>query len=229
MSVISSDEILRSEKFDDVYFSVEDGLAETRHVFLDSNHLPNDWQGKSNYVIAETGFGTGLNFLAAWALFKQTASPDQTLDFISIEKYPLERDQIATALEHWRREIGEELDALIDQYPPLMRGAHRLFFDKNVRLTLFFDDVEQALPKIEARVDAWFLDGFRPATNPEMWTQAVFDHMALISKKGTRYATFTAAGDVRRGLERAGFSVEKIPGFGKKREMISGQYEGHAI
>lgn len=229
MSVISSNEILRSKKFDDVYFSADDGLAETRHVFLDSNHLPNDWQGKSNYVITETGFGTGLNFLAVWSLFKHSALPDQMLDFISIEKYPLQPDLIAEALKPWRDDIGDELDALIDQYPPLMSGVHRLFFDKNVRLTLFFDDIEQALPKIEARVDAWFLDGFRPATNPEMWTQNVFDQMALISKQGTRYATFTAAGDVRRGLEKAGFSVEKIPGFGKKRDMICGQYQGHTV
>lgn len=214
----------RSKEFDDVYFSALDGLAETRHVFLQSNYLPAAWLDKKNFVICETGFGTGLNFLAAWKLFQETGNTCQHLHFISFEKFPLTAEQIDEYLEPWRDEFPDLLDALVQAYPLLMPGFHRIDFDERVSLTLIFDDVNEAIPRLDANVDCWFLDGFRPASNPDMWSETLFTHMARLSRDGARFATFTAAGFVKRGLKEAGFEVEKIKGFGRKREMLVGRY-----
>jgi len=222
----AKDNVLRSDIYDDVYFSVEDGLAETRHVFLDSNDLPAAWNGKKRFNICETGFGTGLNFFAAWDLFEKMAAPDAALHFISFEKHPLSADEIRGALSHWRGEFGEKIDMFLAQYPLAISGFHRVQLSSRISLTLVFDDVNDAMERLSARVDCWFLDGFRPATNPAMWSELVFAQMARLSTDGASYATFTAAGDVRRGLAAAGFSVEKISGFGRKREMIRGRYIG---
>lgn len=219
---------LRSKLFDDIYFSAENGLEETRHVFLHSTGLPDVWRDTDRFVIAETGFGTGLNFLAAWSLFNTTARPGQRLDYVSFEKYPLSGTDIAGALQRWRDELGDLTDRLIQQYPLRIPGFHRLVFDERVRLTLIFDDVNEALPQLDVPggVDAWFLDGFAPAKNPEMWSETVFREMARLSRTGTAFATFTAAGTVRRGLEQAGFAVEKRSGFGRKRDMLAGHFAG---
>ena len=214
----------RSSQFDDIYFSAEDGLAETRHVFFNGNDLPHAWEGKDSFTIAETGFGTGLNFLAVWKLFEENAAPTQTLDFISVEKYPLTPGEISTALEPWKDQLGDRIDILTQQYPLRVNGFHRIKINQQITLTLIFDDIADAFPQITAAVDCWFLDGFTPAKNPDMWSRDVFQQMARLSKKGASYATFTAAGDVRRGLQEAGFSVEKKKGFGHKRDMIAGSY-----
>lgn len=214
----------RSEQFDDVYFSADDGLAETRHVFLDGNDLPDAWEDRERFVMAETGFGTGLNFLATWALFEETAAPGQCLDFISFELYPLTAEQIEEYLQPWVEHFKTKLSVLIKCYPLCLPGFHKVDLNEAVTLTLVFGDVNEELPKLQASVDAWFLDGFKPATNPEMWTDKVFREMARLSKPGTSFATFTAAGNVRRGLQAAGFSVEKVPGFGAKREMLAGHF-----
>lgn len=216
----------RSQQFDDVYFSADDGLAETRHVFVEGNGLPGRWQGRDRFTIAETGFGTGLNFLAAWKLFDETAPPGAFLDFISVEKYPLGAGEIRRGLAHWAPELGRYLDRFLEQYPLRTAGFHRMVFDGRVALTLIFDDANDALPQLEARVDAWFLDGFTPAKNPLMWTQTVFNEMARLSVPGATFATFTAAGDVKRGLRDAGFSVNKQKGFGRKRDMLAGVMPG---
>jgi tRNA 5-methylaminomethyl-2-thiouridine biosynthesis bifunctional protein len=215
---------MRSTQFDDIYFSAEDGLAETRHTFLDGNDLPGAWAGRDRFCICETGFGTGLNMLAAWRLFEESASGDQRLDLISIEKYPLSRDEIRSALSPW--DLQQQLDRLLDLYPLRVPGFHRLNLSARVTLTLIFDDVHDALPQLDARVDAWFLDGFAPAKNPDMWTSALFEQMARMSAPGASVATFTAAGDVRRGLAGAGFTVEKRPGYGRKRDMVVGRFAG---
>lgn len=211
----------RSKQFDDVYFSAEDGYAETRHVFIKGNNLPEGWRDRKNFTIAETGFGTGLNFLCAWRLFRETA-PGQRLEFISFEKYPLEAPEIKEALEHWRGRFPEELEALIALYPKNHSGTHRIEMGENVALTLIFGDVNEEFPKLNAQVDCWFLDGFKPATNPDMWTDIVFRNMARLSNPGATFATFTAAGAVKRGLAAAGFDVKKIQGFGRKRDMLVG-------
>lgn len=214
----------RSKEFNDVYFSVQDGLAETRHVFLEGNDLPAAWQGKDHFTICETGFGTGLNFLAVWKLFEETAQADQTLHFISFEKFPLSAQEIDRYLEPWRAEFPDHLEALVRDYPQKPGEIQDMTFSKNLRLTLICDDVNAAIPHVNESVDCWFLDGFKPSTNPEMWSETVFENMARLSKKGATFATFTAAGFVRRALQSAGFAVEKVPGFGRKREMLVGAF-----
>ncbi|MFP4313984.1 MAG: tRNA (5-methylaminomethyl-2-thiouridine)(34)-methyltransferase MnmD [Alphaproteobacteria bacterium] len=215
----------RSKEFDDVYFSAQDGLAETRHVFLESNDLPRRWEGREQFVIAETGFGTGLNFLATCALYDQAPASLKKLHFISFEKFPLTARQIADYLEPWRREFPEFLDILLDHYPLRTPGFQRMELCENITLTLIFDDINEAIPQVEANVDCWFLDGFRPATNPDMWSDTLFSNMARLSNKGASFGTFTAAGFVKRGLQEAGFEVQKVKGFGRKREMLTGIYK----
>ncbi len=217
-----------SDRFDDVYFSRDGGLDETRHVFLDGNGLPAAWEGRNRFTIVETGFGTGLNFLAAWQLFEQTAAPGQSLDFISFEKYPLTPEVIRSALVPWRDEFEGRMEKMLALYPVRLPGFHRVNVTDRVSLTLIFDDVNEALPKlvVPGGVNAWFLDGFTPAKNPDMWTDILFQGMAERSAPEARVATFTAAGFVRRGLEAAGFTIQKKPGFGRKRDMSAGYYAG---
>ena len=218
-----------SEEFDDVYFSVEDGLAETRHVFLDSNNLPEAWQGRDNFTICETGFGTGLNFLAVLQLLatgSEVQNP-KNLNFISFEKYPLEKEFIKENLAHWP-ELEGELVKLLAVYPfDLSGGVYELQVSDGIMLTLIFGDINDGIPKLEAKVDCWFLDGFKPSSNPDMWSETVFSNMARLSNDGTSFATFTAAGFVRRGLEAQGFEVKKVSGFGRKREMIVGNFSDY--
>ena len=220
----------RSDEFDDVYFSADDGLAETEHVFLDGNRLPRKWQEQDRFVICETGFGTGLNFLAAWTRFEETTKPHQKLDFISFEKYPLDAEEIGLHLRPWADHFTGRLSRLLALYPPRLPGFHRLQMNERVTLTLVFDDVQTGLPQLMlpegVYVDAWFLDGFKPSTNPDMWSETVFTEMARLSDVGARMATFTAAGQVRRGLAEVGFDVEKVDGFGTKRDMTIGRFRG---
>lgn len=221
-------EPLYSKQFDDIYFSREDGVAESRFVFLQGNNLPERWAEKPHFTIAETGFGTGLNFLLTWKLFEETAQRGHVLDYVSIEKYPLSADEIGTALAHWDDEFDGRLGQLQENYPMRIEGTHRLMLGKNVRLTLLFGDMGEVLPEliIPRGVDAWFLDGFAPAKNPDMWSKTLFDEMKRLSAQGATVATFTAAGHVRRGLESAGFAVEKIKGYGRKREMVVAEFGG---
>jgi tRNA 5-methylaminomethyl-2-thiouridine biosynthesis bifunctional protein len=216
----------RSEHFDDIYFSADDGLAETQHVFLNGNNLPEAWAGQERFIIAETGFGTGLNFLSAWKLFEETSKPDQTLDFISVEKYPLSPEFIREALQPWAEYFEGRLDILVQKYPLRVAGFHRVKINSQITLTLIFDDVIDAYAELDAQVDCWFLDGFTPAKNPEMWRDELYTEMARLSHDQTSFASFTAAGDVRRGLESVGFEVQKRDGFGRKRDMIVGTFKG---
>lgn len=230
-----------STLYQDVYFSRASGLEETRHVFLAHNHLPERWQAlqRPHFTICETGFGTGLNFLCAWQLWNSTAPKTAALHFVSTEKYPLAAQELRQALSLWP-ELAELNDQLLAQYDLLTPGWHKLLFeDGRVTLTLLIGDARETLPQLRAQVDAWFLDGFAPAKNPEMWQQDLFDSMARLSHGDTTFATFTSAGDVRRGLLAAGFEVRKVPGFGSKRDMLAGQFKtgpllpatinGHAI
>ncbi len=210
----------RSEMFDDVYFSVEDGLAETQHVFLDGNCLPDAWAGRDEFTICETGFGTGLNLLAVAKLWQQSLDRPTRLRYISFEKYPLERDYIAEHLARW-----EALSDILAAFLPVYKEGEFPFLEA-IDVQLIFGDVNEAMPLLGAHVDCWFLDGFKPSGNPDMWSDVVFSNMARLSSQGTTFATFTAAGFVRRGLEAHGFLVEKVRGFGRKREMIVGRYEG---
>lgn len=219
----------RSEQFDDIYFAVEDGLEETKHVFLAGNGLPERWQGRDRFVIGETGFGTGLNFLSAWMAFEATKAPGQKLQFISFEKYPLSATQIAEYLGVWRDQLGSYLDRLVEAYPLRVTGWHSIQLTPQVSLLLIFDDVNRAMPELEARVDAWFLDGHAPAKNPDMWSATVFAGLARNAAPDASFATFTAAGLVKRGLREVGFTVEKRRGFGRKRDMLVGRFAGEGV
>lgn len=216
-----------SHEFHDIYFSRESGLEETRHVFIKHNGLPESWLQCDRFTIAETGFGTGLNFLTAWTLFEETARPGAVLDFFSFELYPLSVEEIRAGLAQWSEAFGGRLERMLAEYPLRIPGWHRIDFG-NVRLTLIFDDVNNAIPRVTAPrgVDAWFLDGFAPAKNPGMWTDVLFVHMARLSHNQTSFASFTAAGVVKNGLREAGFTVEKVRGYGHKRDMITGRFNG---
>lgn len=219
--------VLRSRQFDDVYFSADDGMAETRHVFMNGNDLPAAWADVRRFTIAETGFGTGLNFLSAWKLFEATAKPHQSIEFISVEKYPLSKAEIAGALQLWAKDLSPYRERYLELYPLRVPGVHRIRMSGRVSLALWIGDIADILPQWrDLSVDAWFLDGFTPAKKPQMWTPDVFAAMARLSHSRTSYASFTAAGDVRRGLEAAGFTVEKVKGFGRKRDMIRGRFTG---
>ena len=228
----------RSTTHRDVYYSVEDGLAESRHVFIDHNGLAERWRElatREDFVIGETGFGTGLNFLAAWRQWRESAPRSARLHVLSVERHPLFAEDLARALGAFP-DLADLAGELLAAWPAAFaRGLHRCHFDQGrVNLTLAFDE---ALPGLEAflesrhpchraprrGVDAWFLDGFAPACNPDMWRDEVLDTVAALSAPGATFATFTAAGVVRRALRDAGFEVEKVPGFGRKRDMLRGR------
>ncbi|MCZ7566632.1 MAG: bifunctional tRNA (5-methylaminomethyl-2-thiouridine)(34)-methyltransferase MnmD/FAD-dependent 5-carboxymethylaminomethyl-2-thiouridine(34) oxidoreductase MnmC [Burkholderiales bacterium] len=201
------------------------GLGETRHVFLAGNGLAERWARLAlgaRFAIGETGFGTGLNFCAAWALWATAAPRDAILHYVSVEAYPLARTDLARALGAWP-ELAAQSGALLAQYGALASGWHRFgFADARVLLTLGVGGAAERLGELAGRCDAWFLDGFAPARNPDMWSEAVLEAVAAHSFAGATFATYTAAGAVRRGLEAAGFSAEKRAGFGHKREMLAG-------
>ncbi|BFM49274.1 bifunctional tRNA (5-methylaminomethyl-2-thiouridine)(34)-methyltransferase MnmD/FAD-dependent 5-carboxymethylaminomethyl-2-thiouridine(34) oxidoreductase MnmC [Marinomonas sp. THO17] len=216
-----------SSEFDDVYFDKESGLEETRYVFIKHNRLIERWSSMTqrHFVIAETGFGTGLNFLCAIQGFLDCAPKDKQLHFISVEKFPMSKDALHSALKMWPSltSFSEELIAV---YPEACHGLHRLSLaNGRIQLSLWFGEAEQGFASLDADVDAWFLDGFAPSKNPEMWSEKLFHHIHRLSHQGTTFATFTAAGIVRRGLQQVGFDVRKVKGFGHKREMAIGQLE----
>ena len=216
-----------SGRFGDVYFSKEDGLAESRAVFLAGCGLPDAWRGRSRFTVAELGFGTGLNVAALIALWRREGPPDGRLHVFSVEGFPLSGDEAARALSAWP-ELTEETAALIAAWPAPTPGFHRLDLPADWRVTLdvAVGPVEPTLARWSGRADAWFLDGFAPATNPEMWSPEVLRRVAERSRPGARVATFTVAGAVRRGLADAGFTVEKKPGHGRKRERLEAVLPG---
>lgn len=210
----------RSRISDDVYFSRGGGLEETRAVFLQGCGLPEGWRGRRSFVIGELGFGTGLNALAAWAQWRESRDPGAVLHFISVEGFPLERDEAARALAPFA-EVAPLAQKLLARWPVRARGAQRLWFPEDgFALTVIHADAAEALAGFVGAVDAWFLDGFTPARNRDMWDAAVMAHIATLSAPGARLATYSVAGVVRRALAAAGFTVEKMPGFSGKRERL---------
>lgn len=218
----------RSAAFDDVYFSKRGGLAESEAVFLAGCGLPEGWKNRDRFALCELGFGTGLNVLAAWRAWKQVRLPHAQLHISTLEAYPLAKDDASRALSQFP-EVADLAAKLLARWPVRAYAPQRLWFpDDGFSLTVHFGEAESVLPALSGQFDAWFLDGFAPARNGAMWSPEVFQQMARLSAPGARAATFTVAGDVRRGLQAAGFSVEKKPGFGAKRERLEAIYSGPA-
>ncbi|GIX26381.1 MAG: tRNA 5-methylaminomethyl-2-thiouridine biosynthesis bifunctional protein MnmC [Burkholderiales bacterium] len=214
--------------YDDVYYSASGGLAETVHVFLQGNGLPARFRGAGTFTIVETGFGTGLNFLATWDAWRASAPAGARLHFVSVEKHPLTPRDLEAAHRRFP-ELAALARALIARYPPLLPGFHRRAFeDGRVTLTLCFGEAATMLSSLEARADAFYLDGFAPAKNPRMWSEAVFRELTRLAAPGATAATYTVAGEVRRGLAAAGFEGHKRPGFGRKREMLAARFASGA-
>ena len=217
-----------SELYDDIYYSSDDseaisGESEFQHVFFKHNGLPERWQGRSDFVIAELGFGSGLNCLLTireWLKHCAQCEQKKTLHYVAIEKHPLSVAAIVELISRYP-ELKQLCDELLESYPPAVETSHRRsLFDGRVVLHFKFMDVRDALENDELNVDAWYLDGFSPAKNPEMWSPELFANIARNSSAGATCSTYTAAGFVRRNLQAAGFTVNKVSGYGKKREML---------
>ncbi len=230
-----------SGEFGDVYFSHADGLAESRHVFIDGNQLAERLAGLTPYqcfTIAELGFGTGLNVLALWALWQSLRAnhpklATARLHIITTEKHPLPVEDLSQILTLWGQR-APDLAALIEQllaaYPTLIAGSHRLNFTAdNLTVDIWLGDAADSLAKLETKVtsqqsavvDAWLLDGFAPSCNDSLWTPSIFAQIQRLSQPQTTAATYSCAGVVKRGLQNIGFEIKKTKGFGRKNEMLT--------
>ena len=208
--------------FGDSYFSKSGGIEECREVFLKGCGLPENWRGKDHFTIAETGFGTGLNFLTTWKLWDEDCRKTERakiLHFISFELYPLSKAQAQTALKFWP-ELVPYSTTLIENWPKRVFGVQRIWLGDNVVLTMVIGDIEETMPKLGFKADAWFLDGFAPNRNGRMWGDLVFEQIVRLSKPNVRIATFSVSNLVRSGLEKAGFKYQKQKGFASKRERL---------
>ena len=220
----SIDGTLYSPQFDDIYASSQGTMEQTQHVFLKGNGLPDRWHKTDCFTIIETGFGAGLNFLTTWRSFRQAAANCTRLHFVSVEKHPFPLAELAVIHERYPQ-LQEMAAALHERYPPLLPGFHRLHFDNaQVTLTLLFGDAARMLRQLQARADAFFLDGFAPAKNPQMWSSEVFEELTRLAGPNATLATYTVAAAVCQGLVAAGFALEKRAGFAHKREMLCGRF-----
>jgi tRNA 5-methylaminomethyl-2-thiouridine biosynthesis bifunctional protein len=214
-----------SEAYGDVYHSSAGGHAQARHVFLAGNGLPARWQRREDFTILETGFGLGLNFLATWRAWRDDPHHCRELHFISLEKHPPAVSDLALIHAAWP-ELADLAFELRRRWPPLVAGAHHLEFESGrLILTLIFADAVEALPTLAAAVDAFYLDGFSPARNPELWSTSLCRSLARLAVPGATLATWSVAGGVRRALSAAQFAVERRNGFAHKRQMLVGHYK----
>ncbi len=204
-----------SARFDDPFFSLENGLAETRHVFLSGNRLPERF--RPGFHIAELGFGTGLNLLTTLLAWRAAGTPGR-LRFTSFEAFPLSAAQTETALAAFP-EAAAIAAPLIEA---LATGRTRIETDDLVA-EIVVGDARETLAAWSGCADAWYLDGFSPAKNPELWDAALMEEVARHTAPGGTFATYTAAGHVRRALDAAGFEVVRLPGYGRKRHMSAGR------
>ena len=213
-----------SATFGDVYHSAHGGPQQAKHVFLAGNDLPIRWRGRDRFVILETGFGLGLNFLVTWQAWRNDPQRCRRLHFVSFEKHPFGAADLAVAQRAWP-EFAELATALQAQWPPLTPGIHRLHLDGGkVILTLVFGDATTQLRAIDASVDAFYLDGFSPSRNPDLWTPELCRALGRLAAPGATLATWSVAGHVREALTAAEFDLEKRPGFFGKREMLVGHF-----
>jgi len=228
-----------SEQFQDFYFSTDGGFQETEYVFLKQNNLPQAFIDLTNkqqvFKIAETGFGTGLNFLVTAMHWLQNSDLNSTLEYTSIEKYPLKKIDLIQVFSIFKKnwpQLSLYCDELKTHYPIEFKNnqIQLTLFNGRIILNLLIEDASSALKKLSRsskeqqsnKIDAWYLDGFSPAKNPDMWNQDLFNSIAKLSKPSTTISTFSSAGFVRRGLQEAGFNMTKVPGLGMKREILSG-------
>jgi tRNA 5-methylaminomethyl-2-thiouridine biosynthesis bifunctional protein len=216
-----------SPRHDDIYHSAVGGLAQAQYVFLQGNGLPERWQGRRVFTVLETGFGIGINFLMTWAAWRADPARCERLHFVSTEKHPFTRDDLlsayaATVADASIAGLGQ---TLAEAWPMLVPGSHRLEFEGGrVTLTLVFGDAAETLPTLWLRADAFYLDGFAPAKNPELWTPAIFKTLARLAGDDATFSTYTSAGDVKRALTQSGFEYRKVEGFGWKRAMLVGRF-----
>lgn len=224
--VFGDDGLPHSPAFDDHYHSDTGGLGQSRHVFLGGCGLPDGWADRNRYAIFETGFGLGLNFLATWQAWRDDPRRPAQLHFFSVEKHPAGLADLERAHRAFP-ELAEFSAQLRRAWPPRMAGFHRLHFDGGrVHLTLLFGDARRVVGQTLGQFDAFYLDGFAPNRNPELWSSEMMADLAWLAAPGARCATYTIARNVRDALTEAGFTVEKLPGYGDKRDMLTGRYCG---
>jgi tRNA 5-methylaminomethyl-2-thiouridine biosynthesis bifunctional protein len=217
-----------AKAFGDIYHSADGGLGQARHVFLAGNRLPARWRDRDRYrdcfVILETGFGLGLNFLATWMAWREDPARPRQLHYVAIEKHPFSAADLAQLHTIWP-ELAALSDALRAAWPPLVPGFHRLLLDHGrIVLTLIFGDIADCLPQIDASVDAFYLDGFSPGKNPDMWAPKMLERLNRLAAPEATLASYTVCTAVRKALAQGGFVCEKEPGFGRKREMLTGRF-----
>jgi tRNA 5-methylaminomethyl-2-thiouridine biosynthesis bifunctional protein len=213
-----------SPEYGDIYHSAESGPGQARHVFLCGNDLPARWSGARAYTLLETGFGLGLNFLATWQAWRDDPARPDRLHYVSIEKHPFTREGLAALYPRYP-ELAPLSAVLQSEWPPALPGLHRMEFEGGrVALTLALADVADALPGLMLAADAFYLDGFTPARNPDMWTPAVMKALARLARPGATLATYTTARVVRDALSAAGFEPQLRPGFGPKRHMLAARF-----
>lgn len=209
-----------SPEFDDIYFNADDPIGQSKYVF--NSIFDEIWDKKSEFNLLETGFGAGLNFLCAFKRFKNS---DKFLNFVSIEKTPIARDDLAKIYANFS-ELADVSGELLNAYPPLIRGFHRLNLTPNVTLTLCFGDVDEVLDELSFIADAVFMDGFAPAKNEAMWSERVCAKIANLCALGASVCTYSASGALKRALQNSGFEVNLLKGYGKKREMLRAKFAG---
>jgi tRNA 5-methylaminomethyl-2-thiouridine biosynthesis bifunctional protein len=224
--IFDDKDLIKGIDFNDSYFSRDDGLAETKAVFLAGNDLPKAWHDTTCFVIGELGFGTGLNVLATWDLWNQTRPNNGILHIITVEGFLMEAHDAARAHAHWPK-LGALSAKLRARWPTRAYGTQRVWFrEDRLCLTFLIGPCDAVLASAEFKADCWFLDGFAPARNPDMWRADTFANIARLSNRGSTLATYSVSGAVRSGLTDAGFAVERKPGFGSKRQRLEGVYTG---
>ena len=218
--VVLKDGIPFNPEFDDIYFNADDPIGQSEYVF--NSVFDEIWSKKSEFNVLETGFGAGLNFLCAFKRFKNS---DKFLNFVSIEKTPIAKDDLAKIYANFS-ELADVSGELLGAYPPLIRGFHRLNLAPNVTLTLCFGDVAEVLDELSFIADAVFMDGFAPAKNEAMWSEWVCAKIANLCALGASVCTYSASGALKRALQNSGFEVNLLKGYGKKREMLRAKFVG---
>ena len=212
----------RSRLFDDNFYSTGDGRLECQHVFLAGNGLPEGWLGRDHHVIGELGFGTGLNMLETWHTWTKVRRPGQMLSLVTFELALMDPASMRRAIAHWP-ELLPRCDRLLTGLTERRAGLEVISLDAQTDLTVIPGDCRNTLPRWSGMVDSWFLDGFSPSKNPEMWALDTTEQVFCHTNPGGSFATYASAGWVRRNFQQAGFEVQRKPGFGRKRHMSTGR------